>query len=388
MGLDVGFDRTQRFELKACVEKDPAACATIRANVLCGNLPQTLKIFEGDISTMSPLEILKATGLETIDVLVGGPPCQAFSTAGKRGGLQDIRGTMLWEYLRFVEVLSPKFFVMENVRGLLSADSGETFKTFIADLKKITPQYHIDCYVVNAVNYGAPQIRERILLIGNRYNTSINFPLPTHGPPQEDTLFDLFGGVEPLLPWNTLGKALANLKDSQPVKLEFSPRKLKYLELVPPGSNWRSLPVDIQKESMGKSWYIKGGRSGWWRRLSMDLPCPTLVTMPNHSSTSLCHPTETRALTLAEYARIQEFPDDWVFEGTASQKFAQVGNAVPVRLGQVVAETIVAAMDSLAANNWKSPTTQPPNFQVIHLQPHIRTRKWFHEGNAVIHGDD
>jgi DNA (cytosine-5)-methyltransferase 1 len=93
--------------------------------------------------------------------------------------------------------------------------------------------------------------------------------------------------------------------------MDFSPRKKEYLSMVPEGSNWRSLPVEVQKESMGWAWHAKGGRSGWWRRLSFDLPCPTLVTMPNHAGTALCHPTEVRALTLKEYALIQEFPSDW-----------------------------------------------------------------------------
>ena len=107
--------------------------------------------------------------------------------------------------------------------------------------------------------------------------------------------------------------------------LDFSPRKKKYLAMVPPGGNWRSLPVAIQKESMGKAWHAKGGRSGWWRRLNFDLPSPTLVTMPNHAGTALCHPTLLRALTLKEYALIQEFPEGWEFCGTPAEQYAQVG---------------------------------------------------------------
>src|SRR3546814_2521136 len=97
---------------------------------------------------------------------------------------------------------------------------------------------------------------------------------------------------------------------------------------------------------MGKAWDAKGGRSGWWRRLNFDLPSPTLVTMPNHASTALCHPIETRALTVKEFARIQEFPDDWVFCGTAAQQYAQIGNAVPTRLGSVAGEVISESLRS------------------------------------------
>ena len=151
---------------------------------------------------------------------------------------------------------------------------------------------------------------------------------------------------------------------------------------MPPGSNWRSLPIEIQKESMGKAWHAKGGRSGWWRRLSFNLPCPTLVTMPNHASTSLCHPTETRALSVKEYARIQEFPDDWVFCGTVAQQYAQIGNAVPARLGLVAGEVLAAELDVIEVEKLspiKLPFYEP---RKVYLQSHVRTRQWFAVGPA------
>src|SRR4029077_19488509 len=129
--------------------------------------------------------------------------------------------------------------------------------------------------------------------------------------------------------------------------MDFSPRKKSYLSMVPEGSNWRSLPEEVAKESMGKAYYAKGGRSGWWRRLTFDLPSPTIVTMPNHAGTALCHPTETRALTLRECARIQEFPDDWEFCGTTQQKYAQVGNAVPIRLGEICGDLLARQLSDL-----------------------------------------
>lgn len=138
---------------------------------------------------------------------------------------------------------------------------------------------------------------------------------------------------------------------------------------------------------MGKAWFAKGGRSGWWRRLTFDLPCPTLVTMPNHASTSLCHPTEVRALSLREYAAIQEFPPDWQICGTASQQYAQVGNAVPVRLGEVAGEVIAAGMDTLAARNWKPYPKAPQAFRVIYVQSHVRTRQWFKRGETFVWDD-
>jgi DNA (cytosine-5)-methyltransferase 1 len=417
MGLDIGLEQTGRFEVVACVEKEPSFCATIRANHAAGHLSKNLKVFEGDISRLNPAEVLSACGLKPgeLDVLVGGPPCQSFSTAGRRMATQDPRGTLLWQYLRFVEYMQPKFFLMENVRGLLSAAlkhrqiaerpekggppldadelPGSVVHLFAEDLQRLESTcgtgYHMDCFEVNAVNYGAPQLRERALFIGNRYNVVVDFPDPTHGSPfgAEEPQPSLFAAGQRLEPWRTLGDAIGDLRDPGEVIMDFSPRKKHFLSRVPPGSNWRSLPIELQKESMGSAWYAKGGRSGWWRRLNMDLPSPTLVTMPNHASTSLCHPTELRALTLREYARIQEFPDWWIFEGTGSQQYAQVGNAVPVRLGAVAGGVISQELDALGKRNWLVAADKPKDYRVVYVQSHVRTRQWFKNGKTILWED-
>lgn len=409
MGLDLGLDSTGRYEIVACVEKEKIFCDTIRKNVAEGRINPALQVFAGDITHIDPAEVLKATGLKPgeVDLLVGGPPCQSFSTAGKRGTVQDPRGTLLWQYLRFVEYIQPKFFLMENVRGLISAalqhrpiaerpenggpplsfeeEPGSVVRQFSQDLQGIpNSAYHLDIFEVNSVNYGAPQIRERLIFIGNRYNMQVDFPNPTHGPisavqPQTD-LFN----VNAIRPWATLRDAIADLHEDNPIVLDFSPRKKSYLSLIPQGSNWRSLPIELQQESMGKAWHAKGGRSGWWRRLTFDLPCPTLVTMPNHASTSLCHPIETRALSLREYARIQEFPDDWEFAGTVSAQYRQVGNAVPTRLGKVAGETIAQCLDSVRSRGWEKFKTAPDAFRIVYIQSHVRTRQWFKDGKAIV----
>jgi DNA (cytosine-5)-methyltransferase 1 len=415
MGLDIGLEQTGRFRIAACVEKEPAFCATIRANLRSGRLPRDLKIFEGDVTEVDPGEVLRATGFRPgeVDLLVGGPPCQSFSTAGRRRTVQDPRGTLLWQFLRFVEAIKPKFFLMENVRGLLSAalqhraiadrpehggpplgpdeEPGSVVRLFAEDLQEVPDAaYHMDCFEVNAVNYGAPQLRERAIFIGNRYNAVVDFPDPTHGPcdeePAQGALFER-AGTNGMLPWNTLGTALVGLKEVDPVMMDFSPRKKRYLAMVPPGSNWRSLPVEVQKESMGKAWHAKGGRSGWWRRLSFDLPCPTLVTMPNHAGTALCHPTEVRALTLREYARIQEFPDEWEFCGTPAEQYAQVGNAVPVRLGRVAGTVIAKQLDELEDRAWRRYRDRPSAYRVVYVQSHVRTRQWFKDGETFVWRD-
>lgn len=414
MGLDIGLEETDRFEILACVEKEHAFVETIRLNHRAGRLHPDLKIFENDINELDPQEVLKEIGLKPgeVDLLVGGPPCQSFSTAGKRRTTQEPRGTLLWQFLRFVEVIQPRFFLMENVRGLLSAalrhrsiadrpekggsplepdeQPGSVVRLFTEDLQKMKGvSYHVDIFEVNAVNYGAPQLRERVLFIGNRFNNQVNFPDPTHGTPKRDmaqtSLFD--HEKQTFLPWKTLGDAIKDLQEIDPVIMDFSPRKKKYLSMVSPGSNWRSLPLEIQKESMANAHTAKGGRSGWWRRLSFDLPCPTLVTMPNHAGTSLCHPSEVRALTLREYARIQEFPDDWEFFGTSSQQYTQVGNAVPVRLGRIAGDVISSNLDNLQKKRWEVNTTHLANYRIVYIQSHVRTRQWFKEGETFVWND-
>jgi len=415
MGLEIGLEKTERFSTVACVESEQAFCESIRANKAGGRLGESLRVFERDIRDVDPQEILTKTGLVPgeIDLLSGGPPCQSFSTAGRRGTVQDPRGTLLWEFLRFVKVLKPRFFLMENVRGLLSAalrhrpiaerpekggcpldpeeEPGSVVRLFAKELQEMADvAYHMDCFEVNAVNYGAPQLRERALFIGNRYNAIVDFPGPTHGAPLGHGSIDneqesLFGDIKrELHPWRTLRDAIGGLHEDNPVVMDFSPRKKGFLALVPPGSNWRSLPVELQKESMGEAWHAKGGRSGWWRRLSFDLPCPTLVTMPNHASTSLCHPAELRALSLKEYAAVQEFPDDWQFSGTPSQQYAQVGNAVPVRLGHVAGQVIASQLDRLYDQKWVADANGKHPFRVVYIQSHVRTRQWYKAGETFI----
>lgn len=413
MGLDIGLDQTGRFITRAAVEKVPSFCKTIAANRDAGRTSDpNMILYDEDISLIDPLDVLADIGLEVgeVDLVVGGPPCQSFSTSGRRGTVQDPRGTLLWDFLRFVEVMQPRYFLMENVRGLMSAalahrpisdrpdkggpplspdeEPGSVVRRFIDDLNG---QYRMDIFEVNAANYGAPQIRERVLFVGNRVGDLVEFPSPTHGVVRptpthsEPSLFDDDSATEPsLLPFATIGDALAGLSDPNPVEMDFSPRKKHFLSMVPEGSNWRSLPESAAIESMGRAFYAKGGRSGWWRRLSFDLPSPTIVTMPNHASTALCHPTETRALTLRECARIQEFPDEWQFEGTPSEQFAQVGNAVPVRLGRVAGEVLADALDRRLSGT--SQESEHPRIRQVYLQSHVRTRRWFKNGETFVRG--
>jgi len=391
MGLDLGIEQAG-FEAIVCVEQDKAAVRTINKN------KPELAVFNGSIVNCSGSQLRELSGLkeeQEVDLVAGGPPCQAFSVFGNRLGIEDARGQLIFEYIRIVKELNPKVFIMENVRGLLSMSlvpsakkkelEGSVDKSYFEKgslVKKVAQEfndlgYHVNCFVVNCANYGAPQIRERVIIIGNRYGIEADFPEPRFSNRVEDNL----------PPFKTLGDVIgpgSNFNDPYPEVMDFSPRKLKYLSLVPPGGNWRSMPEEIQKESMGKSWYLKGGRSAYWRKLSFQFPSPTVVTMPNHAGTSMCHPTELRAISVGEAAAIQEFPKDWYFQGTTTEKFRQIGNAVPVRLGKIAGEVAMEILNKIESGKFEKITK--PSYRETHIRPHIRTRSFFKNGQ-VFSGD-
>lgn len=400
-GLDAGFADESKFELLACVEFDHACCTALRKNRDEGRLgnPNT-RIIEADISELDPGKLLSSLGVKPgeVDLLIGGPPCQSWSTTGRRGTVQDARGMLIWHFLRFVEGIQPVYFLMENVRGILSGEfrhrpiaerperggaplapeelRGSAIKIWLDDATHLLGgAYRVDYFELNSVNYGSPEIRERVLFFGNRRNQRIRFPQPTYGPHSATKR-----------PYRTLRDAIGGLCEDPDYMqvLDFSPRKKKYLSYVPEGGNWRAMPEDIQKESMGKAWFAKGGRSGWWRRLSWDLPSPTIVTMPNHASTSLCHPSETRALSVRECARIQEFPEHWKFSGTVMEQMKQVGNAVPVRLAQVASKVILNA----AASPANTATADESAWTSEYIYSMVRTRKWYKQGTVFLHDSE
>lgn len=414
LGMDLGFELQGDFEILACVEFDEAACETIRINAAHGHFLGNPEVFCRDLFDLSPQELMEKLNLRPgeLDLLVGGPPCQSFSTAGRRQSVQDRRGTLLWRYLDFLAALRPKTFVIENVRGLMSAalkhrpiaerpenggpaltdeeTPGSVIRKFVDDLWEQTDgTYHIDAFEVNSANYGAPQIRERVIFIGNSMGIEVDYPEPTHGvepaSAQESLIFE---PSTQLKPWTSLRDAIGGLDENLPELMDFSPRKKGFLALVPEGGNWRSLPLSVQQESMGRAWFAKGGRSGWWRRLSWDFPCPTLVTMPNHASTSLCHPEQIRALSVREYARIQEFPDYWIFQGKTAEKYKQIGNAVPVRLGRVTANVVSSLIDEASnPTHLKKYRKASDRYRQVYIKSHVRTRKWYKAGEVFAGSD-
>lgn len=339
MGLDLGLERAG-LNIAACVEMDSLACQTIRKNT-------TIPVIENDISCVTTEEILQTAKLckENVFMVVGGPPCQAFSTAGKRLSLQDFRGNVIVNYLRVVEEIAPPYFILENVRGILSTPlngvppeyeyeygniismPGSVIYFLWNEFKKLG--YDISFSLFNSANYGVPQVRERVIIFGSKKGR-IPLPSPTHSET----------GIETGKQWLTIAEAFEGL-GKQEQYLELSERMKKYVGMLQEGENWTNLPKELQKEAMGKSFELNGGKTGFFRRLAFNKPSPTLLTSPVMNATLLAHPTELRSLSVQEYARIQQFPDTWQFQGKLTDIFKQIGNAVPTGLGYVAGKTVL-----------------------------------------------
>ena len=312
-GLALGLERAGITNV-AVVEIEHTACETLRANRPNWN------VIESDICDVSFSKYRN-----DIDFVSGGPPCQAFSYAGKRQGFQDNRGTLFSEFARCVDNIRPKMFLFENVRGLISHNHGNTLSIILQAFEMLgyTAQYK----VLNACYYGVAQKRERLVIVGIRNDLvgkiSFSYPIPDEK-------------------YTTLQEALKDCPISE--GQSFSENKRKVMELVPPGGCWVNLPEHIAKKYMGKSYYSGGGRRGIARRIAWDEPCLTLTTSPSQKQTERCHPDETRPFTVREYARIQSFPDSWIFKGTLSAQYKQIGNAVPVEMARRIGIEIVKAL--------------------------------------------
>jgi len=323
-GLAIGLEKSG-FKHVLLNEKEKHPSSTLKHNRPNWN------IIEGDIRNVSFKDYYKK-----VDLLSGGFPCQTFSYAGGRKGFGDTRGTLFHEYARALEEIQPKMFLAENVRGILNHDGGKTLETIIKVFED--KGYHVfKPNVLKAIYYKVPQKRERIFIIGVRkdlYNEA-EFEWPEQSE-KIYTLFDAFNASE-LYPTNV------PLSEGQ----SYSENKKKVLDLVPPGKYWKSLPLDIQKEYMKKSFYSGGGKTGMARRLSWEEPSLTLTCSPSQKQTERCHPDETRPLQIREYARIQTFPDDWEFQGSLTSKYAQIGNAVPINLAYAVGKQVYKYLSSL-----------------------------------------
>lgn len=324
-GLALGLEKAG-FSHIGLVEFDESASNTLKANrpdwfvinddiknVADNNLETLFNIKEGDL-----------------DLLSGGAPCQSFSYAGKRLGLDDARGTLFYYYAIFLKKLKPKMFIFENVKGLLTHDKGNTYQIICEIFKQ--QGYSLSFKVLNAWDYDVPQKRERLITIGIRSDLkdkiTFEFPQPLKNK-----------------------KVLKDIKlDKNPAKTEcmyYSKNKTEIFKHVPPGGYWRDINPELAKTYMKSSWYSAGGRTGILRRLSINEPCLTVLTSPGMKQTERCHPIEIRPFSYRENARIQTFPDEWMFCGTLQEKYKQVGNAVPVNLAFYIGKELIKSLKML-----------------------------------------
>lgn len=355
LGLDLGLEAAGIRPLLAC-ETDRRCRETITAY-----RPEIGLI--GDCRDYTAAEILAMAGLaadEEIDAMVGVPPCQAFSTAGKRRGFEDERGNVFLRYIDLIEQIRPKFAVIENVRGILSAPlehipwkergnrqltkrnrKGGALAYIMSRLEKAG--YGVSFNLYNAANFGSPEIRERVIFICARSGEKAPYLEPTRSE----------NGQNGLPPWKTLRSAIGDLREENQTYVRFPEKRLRWYRMLKEGQNWRDLPENLQREALGKSYDASGGKTGFLRRLAWDKPSPTLVTFPAMPATDLAHPERDRPLSVQEYKRIQEFPDDWILAGSLADQYRQIGNAVPISLGRAVGSLLVALLNNSPIREFK-----------------------------------
>src|SRR3989344_1240798 len=299
-GLDLGLENAG-FDVVWANELEEVFCQTVTRN------RPDIFIESGDINKIDPFDVLKKVGYKPgeITLLCGGPPCQSFSTAGNRLSIKDSRGNLIFTFIKWVDALKPRFFLMENVRGLLSAaikhrplnergngkplemeeEQGSVLRLILDEMKKIG--YSVNYRLVNAADYGVPQARERVFFLGSRKNSIIDFPETSHANKP---------GLFKKNQWKTLRDAIGDLNDKNPVHVTYSEGRLKWLKMIPTGGNWRSLPTELQEKAMGGAYKSGGGKVGFFRRLSWDKPSPTVTTSPHQKATDMCHPEHDRPL--------------------------------------------------------------------------------------------
>lgn len=361
MGLDLGLEAAG-WHPSLAVEIEPKFCETIRTN-----RPE-IRVIESDVAALSGDKLKALTEVENVDIMVGGPPCQSFSTGGKRTALNDPRGNAIFEYLRLVSEVRPSIFVFENVANLvtaairhrpiaerpgkswnlssysasqpslLEAVEGEPLplaedelsgsairyllKTVIADLG-----YQVRFAVLDSADYGAPQRRLRFVMIGSRDGIPPSFIAPTRGTSD--------------CPLVTVRDAIGDLVDDPGPGSLYTDETRGYFDLVPEGGNWRDLPRDVAAQAMGeRSLMAGGGKTGFFRRLHWERQSPTITGKPNRKGSAMCHPSQSRPLSVRECARLQGFPDNWQIQGSVAEQYLQIGNAVPVALGRAIGETL------------------------------------------------
>ena len=370
-GLDIGL-RASGWQILAQVEADGDCAETLK-----GHRATSAEVIARKIEDVPPTPLRRALGLKKgeLGLLAGGPPCQPFTTHGLRRAITDARAASTFpQYLDFVREFNPAALLMENVDGLLSAAlrhrplalrgkngppmeweerKGSFLHWLLSELANLG--YAVVWGVLEAADYGVPQLRQRAFLVGTRDGDPCFLPKPT------------FGGKRP---YKTLRDAVSGLDDPGPIQ-PLSEKKRSVYGQIPPGGNWRALPERIQRETMGAAYDATGGKSGWWRRLAWDEPAPTILGMPDHSSTGLIHPDEVRCLGLNECAALQSFPKGTKFAGRPRSQYQQVGNAVPPLVGKRVGSAVLAHL-----NGKRSPQPKPPAWRKQSANRRIGTHGW------------
>ena len=377
MGLDLGFEK-HGYEVKVALDNDTAVEATIAGN------HRTMPVIARNLSDVATPALLEFADLKVgeVTVVTGAPPCEPFTTAGARNGFRDHRANAIHEFIRVVKESSPEYFVFEEVPGFLRAAKrhvsfyerakmrddqidpdarlGSAFEEVMQVFESLGYSLSFDhenpkSSLLNSADYGSPQKRIRFVLIGALHGPPITLPTPTHAAPDATAV-----SVGAKQPWATLRDALAGLDSDGDECVAFPKKWGQYLHLVPPGGCWRDLPKELHPVVLGgahddgtdpNTAGMKGGRTGFLRRLSWDRPSPTLVDRPTNKANCLCYPDETRPLSIKEYARIQGFDDHWKFSGTLSQRYRLIGQATPIHLSAAVAERILEHRMGHAAEN-------------------------------------
>jgi DNA (cytosine-5)-methyltransferase 1 len=319
-GLSNGFIQ-ENFNPILLNDNDKICCKTLKEN------HHDTNIISGDFTKIDFTKIKEENS--NIDIMMGGTPCQSFSLSGKKLGLDDERGNLFLEFIKKVYIIKPKIFLIENVKGLLIHNNNTTFPYLLNKINEILENnYKIYYKVLNANDYNVAQKRERLIIIGisKIYNKEYEFPKPFEYKP-------------------VLNDVLQNVPISDGAK--YSENKRRVMELIPQGGCWINLPEEIKIQYMGNMLNSGGGKRGIARRLSMNEACLTLLTSPDQKQTCRCHPLETRPFTIREYARIQSFPDTYIFCGSINQQYKQIGNAVPCNLAKEIAKSIKKYLDEI-----------------------------------------
>lgn len=285
-------------------------CKTLKhnhpdANVVCGSMDKI------DYSQY----------INKVDLLTGGVPCQSFSQAGLRKGLDDPRGDLMMKFIEILNLIKPKIFMIENVKGLLTHDNGKTIEKIIDTLNK-NNLYNISYKCLDASKYDVPQKRERVFIVGVLKIINHTFEFPNES-----------------LTRKVLKDVLYNVPHSNGAN--YNEYKIKLFKMIPQGGCWVNLSENLQKEYLGNSYNSGGGKRGILYRLSMEKPSLTLLCTPSQKQTERCHPLEERPLTIREYARIQTFDDTYEFIGSLNSQYKQIGNAVPVELARYMGEALI-----------------------------------------------